>query len=468
MDPRTASAVMASIHSNPTGEHVIWEPMWNDALIARSRSLQATKFVEEYTEADVIVMVDDDVVWNPEDFWKLVEGARATRSIYCGPYVTRSDRPHLASRMFPNTPVEIIATPQRRPVEIEYAATGFVAIHRDVFEAMLRGSFEDADFGHRIHRCSKGGGRDFWPFFSTFTLKDVDGAFHYLSEDWAFSERARQIGFTIWMDQSIILQHMGWYPFTVADLKGHDNGLPSTGTDTVEVAGADPNTGEPLLDTLIADIAEWAGEDEGDVRRMLAAGTETVARLWRTKLEDESESAWYEREDVGMAYVGDLAQWHLRGGGAPLGLAAELAGKHVLDFGAGIGTFALAAARAGAEVTAFEPNPTLREFMRWRARKHEITNFATSELTFPLWRFDAIVCWHVFEHLPGPEWALASILDMLRPGGLLISQSDFRCDDGHPMHHEHPDWEGELRRAGFIQERPGVYRLTPVEALVPA
>lgn len=457
MDPRTASSIYASIACNPTTEGVIWQPLWNDALIARSRSLLATDFLE--TDADVMVIVDDDIVWNPVDFWKLVEGARESRSIYCGPFVTRSATAHLASRMLPNTPVEIINTPQRRPMEIEYAATGFVAIHRDVFERLLEGEFRDADGVHRIHKATKGGGRPFYPFFAPFTLLDCTGEYHYLSEDWAFCERARQLGFKVWMDQSIILEHMGWYPFTVADLARPDSPLPSTGSDIVEIPGMDRKTGDPILDTLIEDIAEYFEENVGDVRRMMATATADLARLWETKPETESEEDWYRRDDVGMLYVLDLAAWHLRGGGVPSALIRRI-GPHsrVLDWGAGIGTASLRVANREAIVVAEEPNDTMRYFLFWRAEKHrQYGRVLSPDRDEELGYFDAIIAWHVFEHVADPVAELANLCGRMAEGGYLITDSDFDKHDDHPMHHVRDDWELVLARHGFRRIEPGVY-----------
>lgn len=467
MDVRTATAVYASIGSNPTAEPVIWEPLWNDALIARSRSLLATKFLEEehMRDADVMVVVDDDVVWQPEDFWKIVEGCRETRSIYGGAYVTRSDKPHLSSRVLPNSHIEFKQTPQRRPIEIEYLATGFWAVHRDVFEAMVGHRFDDADGGHEVRRVSLGADREFWPFFATFTIEHEPGKFHYLSEDWAFCERARQLGFKVWMDQSIVLQHMGWYPFTVGDLGGMHTNLPSTGTDVVEIEGRDRATGEPLLDTLVEYIAEFAEETPGDIRRMLGSGTETMARLWGEKPEGQSEADFYQREDVGLAYILDLANWHIAGFGPRNSVLDGLAGKTVLDWGSGIGTTALKAARAGASVWCFEPNETMREFADFRARKHGLMLNDYSVRGGPA-LFDAVVCWHVFEHVEDAEATLATITRRLKDGALLITESDFCADDGHPMHHVRDDWEDVLAAHGFAQESHGVYRFTFVREAV--
>jgi hypothetical protein len=298
----------------------------------------------------------------------------------------------------------------------------------------------------------------FYPFFATFTLKDAAGDYHYLSEDWAFCERARQIGFKVWMDQSIILQHMGWYPFTVADLAQETSPFPSTGTDLVEVEGSPQVHDEPLLASLVDDIAEWAGEDPGDVRRMLPLGQAKLAELWATR--NESEDAWYRREDVGLAYISDLAYWHLNGG-CPLKLAERLAGKRVLDYGAGIGTFALKAALSGAEVATLEVNPVLRDFIHWRFAKYGAQLHEGGD-----WPYDAIVAWHVFEHLPDAEVGLSRVIYRLAPGGTLITQSDFEQHDSHPMHHVRSDWADVLARQGFRSVEPDVYSFEPVRELV--
>jgi len=463
MDVRTAVCIWASMRSNPNSDdHVKWESLWNDALLARSRSMLATKFLEdeEFADCDVMVIIDDDVVWDAADFWKIVEGARETRSIYGGMYVVRSTTPHISSRFLPGSEVHIYHTPERRPLEIQYLATGFFAIHRDVIEQMVKGEFADIDGTHRMHRATKGGSIPFYQFFFPFTVEEGDGAVHSLSEDWAFCERARQLGFKVWADQSIILQHMGLYPFTVADMAEAKEGLPSTGTDRLDVAATQPVWGEPLLDTLMSDISEWSGEDAGNVRRMVEEGPTLTAQLWESKPPMQSDADFYRREDVGLAYICDLANWHLRGGGAWTGLEGlEVGGKRVLDYGAGIGTAALFAARSGASVTAWELNPTMRDFMRWRAEKHGIP--LTVLGSEPAEEYDVAVCWHVFEHLPNPERMLDQIVDLhLSPSGLFVTESGFD-DQMTPQHHAHPDWGGVIRSRGLVSVRPGQYELMP-------
>ena len=467
IDVRTMGGMLAAMMNAPVTERVIWAPIWNDALIGRSRSLMCTEFLK--TDADVMVIIDDDIVFEPDDFWKIVEGARETRGIYGGAYVTRSTEPHISSRALPDTgPQRFAKTPERRPIEYQYLATGFWAMHRDVLEAMIGAEFTDAYGGHKIELVEIGADRPFYPFFQPFTTREDDGRLHYLSEDWAFCNRARQLfDHPVWVDLSIILVHMGLYPYTVRDMQTlKEPGLPSTGIDVVDVRLEFAGTGEPLLDTLVDHIAEWAEEDAGDIRRRLDYGPQYLAQLWEQR-GDMSEEDWYRQEDVGLAYVLDLARWHLADKGTPFALAEKLAGKRVLDYGAGIGTFSLAAARAGATVTTYEPNQAMRSFQRFRAEKHDLP-LNVAEIV-PEAQFDAVVCWHVFEHLEDPESVLRTLRRMLSPGGVLISQSGF-SDQSTPMHHAHADWSAELRRAGFIADPlvPDLYHLADVVEAVPA
>lgn len=462
IDVRTATAMFVAMTSNPTDERVIWAPLWNDALIGRSRSIMCSEFLK--TDADVMVIIDDDIVFEAPDFWKIVEGARETRGVYGAAYVTRSTEPHITSRAMPGTAEQLFAqTPNRRPIEYQYLATGFWAVHRDVMEAMITAEFQDAYGTHRVEQVQLGADRPFYPFFSPFVFREEDGRLHYLSEDWAFSNRAKQLGFKVWVDLSIIIMHMGLYPYTVRDLKNAEEGLPSTGIDFTEISGAPETTGDPLIDNLVPDIAEWAGENIGDIRRMCEGDSSAVAlnKLWLTRKENEED--WYKREDVGLLYVTDLAGWHKRGG-CPFEYAKEVAGKTLLDFGAGIGTWALGAARAGASVTAVEINPVMREFIAWRAAKYDI-EIVVRDTMDGLPEFDAISAWHVYEHLPHAEATLKRHAELLKPGGLLISDSGFD-DPSTAQHHIRTDWEDCLSWAGFVRCAPEMYRLEP--ALVPA
>lgn len=101
--------------------------------------------------------------------------------------------------------------------------------------------------------------------------------------------------------------------------------------------------------------------------------------------------------------------------------AGRLDGLRLLDLGAGMGGFAVAAALRGAQVTAFEYNRAYCEIIRLRAARHELAlpvyNGAGESLPFASGRFDAVTCWDVIEHVRSPAVVLAEIGRVLRPGG---------------------------------------------------
>ncbi|RRR75635.1 MAG: methyltransferase domain-containing protein [Candidatus Viridilinea halotolerans] len=104
--------------------------------------------------------------------------------------------------------------------------------------------------------------------------------------------------------------------------------------------------------------------------------------------------------------------------------AGPLAGLRLLDLGAGMGGFAVAAALAGANVTAAEYNPAYCRIIALRAARHglalPILNTAGEALPLPNATFDAITAWDVLEHVRDPQQVLSELARAVRPGGVVL------------------------------------------------
>jgi SAM-dependent methyltransferase len=102
-------------------------------------------------------------------------------------------------------------------------------------------------------------------------------------------------------------------------------------------------------------------------------------------------------------------------------LGGPVAGRRLLDLGAGMGGFAVAAARAGAEVVAGEYNPAYCRIIALRAARYDlhvpICNLAGESLPFQDADFDALISWDVIEHVRSPAAMLGEMQRVLRPGG---------------------------------------------------
>ncbi len=105
-------------------------------------------------------------------------------------------------------------------------------------------------------------------------------------------------------------------------------------------------------------------------------------------------------------------------------IAGPLPGLRLLDLGAGMGGFVVAAALRGAAAVACEYNRAYCTIIALRAARHglrlPIRNAAGEALPFPAASFDALVCWDVIEHVQSPTQTLAEIARVLRPGGTAL------------------------------------------------
>lgn len=202
----------AAINNGPTP--VQDETPWRirirdgDGLITRSRALLLTEWWAE-TADDVALMVDDDICFSAQDARYAVELCRKTRAVVCGAYAV-GDGAHFALRLWDDRGPDVIEfRPDAEPINIEYGATGFMAIHRDVVDAVMA----QAEW---VHEDAS------WAFKPVFEVgSQLHGDVHfYVSEDWWFSQKVRDLGFEIWLDPRIRLGHLKTFPLTVNNM-GH-------------------------------------------------------------------------------------------------------------------------------------------------------------------------------------------------------------------------------------------------------
>ena len=189
-----------------------YEPVDNDALIERSRSIALTRFLRKGAW-DVFFTADADIEYRTADVVRVCQQALALDAIVGAVYVTRS-----RDRCLPTTDWEGAIEFDREvgvdddPQPVNWLATGFMAVPCGVPEKILANEF--------LPLCHPERDWAFHPFFDCFWVERPAGSgrYVYLSEDFAFTERAKRAGVGVYVNPAVRLAHYGEYGFRLEDM----------------------------------------------------------------------------------------------------------------------------------------------------------------------------------------------------------------------------------------------------------
>lgn len=100
-------------------------------------------------------------------------------------------------------------------------------------------------------------------------------------------------------------------------------------------------------------------------------------------------------------------------------------GARIVDIGGGTGGFAVPLAELGHRVQVVDPSPDALAALERRAREHGVADLVTgqqgdlADLAGQVEEADVVLCHGVLEVVADPAAALATISEVLRPGGVL-------------------------------------------------
>jgi hypothetical protein len=195
----------------------------SESLITRCRNKIVIKFLsEEFTH---LFWIDSDIAFTTQSVFRLL---RADRDVAAGVYPmknfrwpaeglpagTTREQFEIAYTDYPFNPIDHGKTRVSQYadsdgfVEVAEAPTGFMAIKRHVFLAMMK-QYPELNYvpdgpPNNPHAPLH------WRFFDC--MVDPDSG-RYLSEDFAFCRRWRDMGGKIWVDLDCNLRHLGQHLF---------------------------------------------------------------------------------------------------------------------------------------------------------------------------------------------------------------------------------------------------------------
>jgi len=161
----------------------------------RTRNILASRFLK-VDDSPFLIFIDRDIVFTPQDIGKLLESLRNGYDLIAGCYVIK-DTMTLASTENGVEGLIMDGTIQ----EVSYLATGFMGVTKNLLKKMVTEL--------NLPLMHGGGNTEAYPFFEQKRHKDPDYGDMWLSEDYDFSEKARQVGVKSYLDTSVRLGHLG-------------------------------------------------------------------------------------------------------------------------------------------------------------------------------------------------------------------------------------------------------------------
>jgi len=181
--------------------------------IGRGRSQIATQALAD--GFDDLVWIDSDVAFAPDAVERLL--GHAQLQVVGGVYPMKGKR-SLPIRPT-KVPMDLVLGEGGGLVEVIYLPAGFLLTRREALEA-IRSQLA-------LPRCDDADGVGIVPYFLSLVVPTEEGGHRYLSEDYSFCHRAREVGIPVWLDCAIRLGHVGRYTYQWEDA-GQDRPLYAT------------------------------------------------------------------------------------------------------------------------------------------------------------------------------------------------------------------------------------------------
>lgn len=194
--------------------------MANESLIDRARNGLADTFLKQST-ADYLLFIDADIEFRPEDVLAMMT---FEKELICGPYPKKSINWPVILAAVKNGVEDVsvleklvgeyVFTPleqspkMEKIIKVAEAGTGMMLIKREVFEKLQKAFPENYYVSDHSRDVSGGKVVERHAFFRTAIVKN-----RYLSEDYYFCHKWREIGGDVWLFPWAQTSHYGTYGF---------------------------------------------------------------------------------------------------------------------------------------------------------------------------------------------------------------------------------------------------------------
>lgn len=170
-----------------------------DSLVTRARNTLAADFVE--SNCSHVLWIDSDIVFSP---WHVARLMEHKEDVVGGLYPKKQPGP---AAWVLNTLDDKTEPRADGLQQVKYVGSGFMRVTRRVFD-QVRLAWEK-QIGFR----PDGVDRAEWDFWPVGIYRYKDGSRRYLSEDWYFCQRWRDMGGSVWADTRCWVKHIGKFTY---------------------------------------------------------------------------------------------------------------------------------------------------------------------------------------------------------------------------------------------------------------
>lgn len=197
LSPHFVNSLLAMVTHRPRPCEMVIRLMIGDSLVSRARNRLCAEFLR--SDCTHLLFLDSDLIFSPEHIQRLVGHALAGARIVGGLYPKKQKELGWVCNLLDDHEPPRDNGLQR----VKYAGTGCLLIGRAVLEEMRR---RLPDIEYDPDDGDDPGVK--WDFFATGVVHFEERR-RYLSEDWFFCQRARELGVNVWMDTQVVLKHVG-------------------------------------------------------------------------------------------------------------------------------------------------------------------------------------------------------------------------------------------------------------------
>jgi len=413
----------------PRGYKFFWD-LRGAGGAARTRNIICTRFLQE-GKSPYLIFIDRDLIFEPEDIKLTLDDLKNGYRLIGGCYAVK-DGTQLSSYGIEKNG----AIPLDREIhEVLWLASGWMGFPKSLLEDMV----EKLD----LPLMHKGQWSEAYPFFAQRPFHDGKD-WMWLTEDYDFCDKARQIGVKSYIDTRIWLRHVGDYSYTVEEVLS--NAIRFRGRNGIKEE-------RDRMQYAVMDLAEFTGETPEQAFEKVKTVVRDLAVKWEEFRKNGNKSEDFYRDNELYLYDDVSFNAHRNYWKYRIEPLIDIKDSRVVDIGCGMGTAAFVLSHSGNSVTGYDINNKTIEFAKFRANKYKIENVSfTSE--YPLQAIaeaDYIVAIDTLEHIEDLESFMIELGSHMKRGGKFYHASTFGNQDISPMHFNHTKYFLDImKKAGFL------------------